>query len=645
MSVHSSSNFGQSGKRLRLAHKSWEQGVALTKQGKWAQAVRSFEHACDQSPQDGLFRVNLARALMREGRLVEAIDQCRSAIAIDPSAPMPRQLLAKIHCEHGDYSLAADCMLANLDEVTPSASYLQDLGNALFASNRYREAVTILLRALPLDVTHASTHYRLGAALNALGMKEQAIECLLTAIALGAGEGTLACHSLLAFICREMCRWEQADEHIQIMQAMVASLPDDAELWVSAFASVTITDDMDLQFKAERSCARFYARGKLALPPLPVRPLPQRLRVGFVSSDFHHHATTLLMAQLLEQIDRERFEITLYSHGHDDGSDMRRRIVAAADHFVEVGHIGDREVAARVRSDAIDVLVDLKGYTVNCRTGIFAHRPAPVQVSYLGFAGSSGADYIDYFIGDAIVTPISHARHYSEKLAHMPHCYQPNDRLRPLPKADTRLAHGLPEDALVLCGFNQPFKLSAQIMDAWCSLLTELPNAVLWLLAWNDLAPQLLRQEAKKRGIDPARLVFAPKVPIAQHISRFALADLYLDTWPCNGHTTASDALWAGVPVVTWKGETFASRVASSLLCAVGMPELVCDSLAQYLDLARNLACDHQRRGEIRQALVAARDAAPLFDSQAYARDFGDLLWRMARRWEAGQPPAHLLGQ
>jgi predicted O-linked N-acetylglucosamine transferase (SPINDLY family) len=265
-------------------------------------------------------------------------------------------------------------------------------------------------------------------------------------------------------------------------------------------------------------------------------------------------------------------------------------------------------------------------------------------VTFLGFPGTTGADFVDYFIGDEIVSPLSQAVHYSEKLALMPRCYQPNDRQRPLPRPGTRALVGLPEAALVLCGFNQPFKLSPEVFDAWCGLLHRLPDAVLWLLQWNDQAPKQLRQEAAARGIDPQRLVFAPKVGLGDHISRLALADIFVDTWPCNGHTTASDALWAGLPVVTFAGAAFPSRVAASLLNAVGLPELACDTLADYERRILELAHDVPRRLALRDHLTKARDSAPLFDSTGYTLDFGKLLWTLAERWSQGLPPDHLRG-
>ena len=239
--------------------------------------------------------------------------------------------------------------------------------------------------------------------------------------------------------------------------------------------------------------------------------MPQRLRVGFVSSDLHQHATAVLMAEVFEKLASDRFEVTLYSHGPEDGSPMRQRLKAAAHRFAEVSQAGDLNVAQQIRNDGIDVLVDLKGHTRDTRLAVFAYRPAPVQVSFLGFPGTTGADFIDYFIGDDIVSPLSHAAHYSEKLALMPRCYQPNDRQRALPGDCNREQVGLPESALVLCGFNQPFKLSPEVFDVWCRLLHQLPGSVLWLLQWNEHAPAQLRQEAAARGIAPERTRFRRK--------------------------------------------------------------------------------------------------------------------------------------
>jgi predicted O-linked N-acetylglucosamine transferase (SPINDLY family) len=431
------------------------------------------------------------------------------------------------------------------------------------------------------------------------------------------------------------------------MSAAVRALPQNSSSPTAPFAHAVLGTDRAEQRQAATSCARFMSQDVQPLPALRSDWAPgrRRLRVGYVSADFHGHATTILMAEMLERHDRERFDVRLYSHGPDDGSSMRRRIEAACEGFVETRSWTDLQIAQRIRDDGIDLLVDLKGHTRDNRLGIFAYRPAPLQASFLGYPGTTGVRAMDYLIGDAIVTPLAHAADYSEKLAQMPVCYQPNDRQRLLPEAPSRASQGLPDEALVLCGFNQPYKISPEVLDSWCRLLLALPQAVLWLLEWTPQALMNLRREATQRGVDPQRLIGAPRVSPQVHMARLRLADLFVDTWPCNAHTTASDALWAGVPIVTQQGQTFASRVCASLLHAVGTPELVCDDTTQYEATVRALAADAPRRAALRAHLARARDSAPLFDSERFARDIEALYLRMATRHAQGLPPEHLPAQ
>jgi predicted O-linked N-acetylglucosamine transferase (SPINDLY family) len=633
---------GQHSRLLKQAHQQWEHGLALSKKGQWLAAAKLFEKSCKAVPTDTLYRLNLARALLRSNQANEALHHTKLILEQEPRNLLAIQFMGECLTHMGRHSEAASVMLDLPADLQPSAEYMQILGNTLFSAQRFQEAIRVLMDALVLDVTHAMSHYRLGLCFNALGLKAEAIECLNTALVLDLQGGELACRSLLAFMYRELCQWDAAAAELEKAGALTDELTPASINWSSVFAAVTLTGDVQRQRKAAQACANFYAHGIKPMVKAAKRSLPARLRVGMVSCDFHHHATTILMAELLEKMDKARFELFLYSHGPEDGSPMRQRIKAVADHFVEIGDISDEQAARRIRTDEVDILIDLKGHTINSRLGIFAYRPAPVQATYLGFPGTSGATYMDYLIGDAEVSPLSEAAAYTEKLALLPHCYQPNDRQRPLPKPTTRAEHGLPQDALVLAGFNQPFKLSPQVFDVWCELLHQQPKAVLWLLAWNERAPDWLQNEAVKRGIDPSRLVFAPKVHISEHISRFALADIYLDAWPCNGHTTVSDALWAGVPVVTYRGESFAQRVAGSLLHNVGLPQLVCDTLDDYRAKVLELAADAPQRLALRRHLAEARDTAPLFDSDGYARDFSALLWRMAERHAQGLAPDHL---
>jgi predicted O-linked N-acetylglucosamine transferase (SPINDLY family) len=630
-------------KQSREAQRSWQSGIGLAKAGDWPRAQRAFQRAVDAHPDDTVFLLNLARAQQVNEQLDAALQTARRILALTPDDTLARSIAARCLSRQHRYAEAAACLQEQPAHIERTSEFRQELSELLFNAGMHREAIAALFDVLAGNVGHVMSHYRLGLSFNALGMKAEATECLRTALLLGMGPGALATQGLLAFIERELCRWQHAQADVAALRGLVADLPADAVQWAAVFAQVTLTDDPTEHLRAARSCVRFTTREIEAFEPLAPRALPERLRVGFVSSDFHQHATAVLMAEVFEKLARDRFELTFYSHGPEDGSPMRERLKRAADHFVEVSGVSDLDVARQVRSAGIDVLVDLKGHTRDSRLGIFAYRAAPVQASFLGFPGTTGADFMDYFIGDAIVSPLSHAPYYSEKLALMPRCYQPNDRQRPLPAPTTRSAVGLPESALVLCGFNQPFKLSPEVFDVWCRMLHQLPDAVLWLLQWNESAPARLRDEAAARGIDPQRLVFAPRCSLPDHISRLALADLFIDTWPCNGHTTASDALWAGVPVVTWAGNSFASRVAASLLDAVGLPELACASLADYEREVLALAADAPRRRALHEHLVRARETAPLFDSTAYARDFGSMLRSMAERWSQGQPVDHLV--
>ncbi|MET0519184.1 MAG: UDP-N-acetylglucosamine-peptide N-acetylglucosaminyltransferase, partial [Burkholderiaceae bacterium] len=329
-----------------------------------------------------------------------------------------------------------------------------------------------------------------------------------------------------------------------------------------------------------------------------------------------------------------------------DGSPKQQRIRASADHFRDINNIGDLDAARLMREDGIDIAIDLKGYTENSRMQLLGMRPAPLQISYLGYPGSTGADFLDYVIGDPVVTPLSHASHFSERIAQMPHSYQPNDRRRGALPEVSRASQGLPEDAPVLCCFNQSYKITPEMADLWAEILRRSPRAVLWLLAWNETARKGLTAEMAVRGIAAERLIFCARIGSEANVARLQCADIFLDTWPCNAHTTASDALWAGVPVLTVPGETFASRVAASLAQACELPAFVCDSPAAYVDKA--VALLDGQMAELRAAQAQLRErrlALPLFDSQRYARDFGALLSRMWARHEAGLAPDHLAAE
>jgi predicted O-linked N-acetylglucosamine transferase (SPINDLY family) len=394
----------------------------------------------------------------------------------------------------------------------------------------------------------------------------------------------------------------------------------------------------------QRKCAELFVKDKFPVQPSPmtcsVSASNDRIRVAYLSADFHSHATAYLMAGVFEQHRKDRFELYAISFGKGDGSEMRARLEQGFEHFIDVRQMSDKDVAALLRDKNVDIAVDLKGFTREARTGIFALRPAPIQVNYLGYPGTMGAGYFDYLIADRIVVPEVHQPHYSEKLVYLPDTYQCNDSKRAGAAASGRVDVGLPVQGFVFCSFNHNHKITPEVFDVWMRMLHQVKSSVLWLLRSHPSAAANLQREAESRGISGERLIFAPQVPQAEHLARLPLADLVLDTLPYGAHTTASDALWAGVPVLTCTGETFPGRVGTSLLNAIGLPELVTDSLAEYERRALSLARDPFALAQVRAKLVRNRDTHPLFDTARFTRHLEAAYTRMVERYRSGEPPA-----
>ncbi|RMD67904.1 MAG: TIGR03032 family protein, partial [Gammaproteobacteria bacterium] len=377
--------------------------------------------------------------------------------------------------------------------------------------------------------------------------------------------------------------------------------------------------------------ARLYSSQIGPLPPVPLsyEGNPSRLRIGYVSSDFRTHPTAHLMGGLLPLHDRKRFEVFGYSLRKDEGSPYRKRIMEGCDHFIDLDDLSDEEAARRIAGDGIHILVDLNGYTQHARPGIFARRPAPIQVNYLGFPGTLGAPWMDYIIADPFVLTEEEARYYTEKPVYLPECYQVNDRHPIAETGITRASQGLPEQAFIFCCFNAHRKIEPEVFHLWMEILREVPGSVLWLFREGDRSDAHLLEEAERQGIGRHRLVFSGFMEKSRHLERLRLADLFLDTFTYNGHTTTSDALWAGVPVITCPGESFPSRVAASLLRAVGLPELIADDPSAYRSLAIRLSRERPALSEIRSRLWENRLTHPLFDTGRFARHLEEAFLRL----------------
>ena len=545
----------------------------------------------------------------------------------------------------GRHDEAVQCLNEQPAHIARDVDHLRSLALALQRGQRHAEAVPVFIQALTLKMTDAHLHFQLGMSFKDMGLKAEAAECVRTAIALGVGSSDLAARGQLWFLERESCRWDQARAESEALCRMVQVLPDGTAMETSPFSHATLAGDPLQVLKVARHHA-LHVQGRCQ--PLARRRAQARagrIRLGYLSADFHTHATSQLMVQLLEAHDRGAFEVHLFSTGPDDASALRGRVERACEHFVDLRGLPAQAMAERVRAAAIDILIDLKGATFDTLLPVLAHRPAPLQVTWLGFPGSTGAPFIDYLIGDPVLSPLEHADHFSEKIAQLPVCYQPNDAHRERPQPTPRAELGLPDDALVLCAFHQSYKISPAVFDTWCELLHELPEAVLWLLHWNTNVEQALRQAAAQRGIAAHRLHFAAVVPLRQHLARLASADLYLDAWPCNAHTTAGEALWMGVPVVTLAGPTFAQRVGASLLTGVGMPEMITHDVQSYRQRVLDLAAKPVELQALRAHLAQPEKVSPLFDGAQRARELEALLQRMWQRAVSGLSADHLEAQ
>lgn len=624
----------------RRAHRHFLDGRVHASKEQWPRAVQSYERAADLL-HDSAYALAAAHAAIKAAQPRNAVTRLRKLRQANPELTLGYTLESHAWLELGRVDEAVAVLQSLPGPAERDHTYHVSLAVGLQRLGRHEGAVQSFMAALALKIDDALSHFRMGMSFKDLGLKAEAAECVRTALVLGLGSSELSARALLAFLEREACRWDEADRELATLRAAVRAAPVEAAVETGAFVHAVLVDDAAEQCKVARLYARHLAGQCVPLPRKPARAHDGRLRVGYLSADFHQHATSQLAVQMFEAHDRARFEVTLFSAGPDDRTPLRERVRNSAEHFVDLHGQGMAQMAAAIRERQIDILVDAKGATAGSVMQVMAYRAAPLQVSWLGFPGTSGADYIDYLIGDPVVTPLAHASHFSECIAQMPLCYQPNDSQRALPQAQPRAVWGLPDGALVLCGFHQSYKISREVFATWCRLLRDLPGAVLWLLCWNANVQNALTAAAAAHGIAPGRLVFAPVLPAEQHLSRLAAADLFLDTWPCNAHTTASEALWVGVPPVTVLGETFAQRVAASLLHASAMPELACPDVARYEQTVRELAADPARRAALRARLVAQR-ASPLFDGVRFARDIESLYERMWARAVAGLPAEHL---
>lgn len=608
--------------------------LVLEAVGNLPAALNALKEAVRRDPRAADVAANLAGMLLSQGELVDAEAAARHATTVDPQYPNGwyHLALALERQERVLEALDAATRAAGLAPREPALAGLKaQLETTIAAPDRARAT---LESALARNPTSAALRFEYASLLENAGEPEKAAEAYAQAVRLDPQHGPAL--SQLLFLKRWLADWRDLDALEQQFRDGVAK--DRALL--SPFVLLGQSSTRDEQ----RRCADAWSAALAGVPLRVRRPLSQgklrqgKLRIGYLSADFHTHATAFLAAGLFEQHDRTRFDVAAYSMGPDDASPMRERLKRAFGRFIDVRGLSPEQVAARIRDDGIDLLVDIKGHTAGAPPRVLALRPAPIQAHYLGYPGTLGGGLVDYLIGDATVTPPQHAADYAEAIVRLPGSYQVNDRQRPIHAAPERAALGLPDQAVVLCCFNATWKLRPAVLDAWAAILHCVPSAVLWLLARRsgDPATANLKREAAARGVDSGRVVFATARPNADYLGLYSRADLFLDTWPYNAHTTGSDALWAGCPVLTLAGDTFASRVGASLSLAVGLPELVARDADDYQTRAIALARDPEALARLRHYLQGAGRESNLFDTKRTTRALEAAYITMADQYRRG---------
>ncbi|CAG9246722.1 tetratricopeptide repeat protein [Paraburkholderia unamae] len=648
-----------------------QRGIAQLNDEKYAFAEALFREILAQDPKHADAHHQLGVTLARQSQFAAAEQCLRASLAERESGPCRRDLAWTLLWQGRDGE-AIEAYRAAIGAGLREARLFNNLGNLLKKRNSLPQAEACYREAIATDASYALAYSNLAMLQQDAGQHEAAEANLKQALALTPNSPHLwQCYGGLLermnrmdeadeayrrggrweasqYVRRREAHWQQLGEIDAAALSMVSSgAADNLTPWcLLGIPALTpeLHRDAGLRFAQSRW------RGELAAPPLVARGAGlaaalarfesgERLRIGYLSADFYDHATLRLLAGVFELHDAKRFDVHLYSYGPDPDATARARFAHVPGTWHDVGALSDAQAAAQIAHDGIHLLVDLKGFTTGTRLGITALRPAPVIVSWLGYPGSLGhARLADYLISDAVVTPPGAAAQFSETLALMPHCYQPLDHRRQSAPRPSRAQAGLPEKGFVYCSFNQTFKLNAQISTLWARLLKATPASVLWLLEPGSArAKENLRQFFETQGVDAARVIFAPRVTQEAHLARLQLADLALDTLPVGSHTTGSDALWAGVPMVSAPGTLFAGRVGVSLLHAVGLDELVARDLDTYFQIALGFATDTAWRARVREKLAQARRSSPLFDTVAFTRDLERLYLAIVGREVHGQ--------
>ena len=608
-------------------------GTVLNDLNRYQDAVVDFEKAIALNPHFAEAYFNKGKSLSLLKRLNQAAGAFEKALALKPGLAEAWVGLGNVLFELAKY----DDALAAHDRALALNSNIAEgrvgRGNIFLRRKRYQDALTEFDRAVALNTDLAHAWYGRASALDRLKRHEEATEAYGRVLAINRQHP----FAKGAFLHQRMlcCAWEGLDELIAEIEKdiLAGRLAAEPFGWQAAATTPQSLRRCAELFNAERYPAK--ASGAVSRPARDGR----KIRIGYVSGELRDQATSHLIVGVLEHHDKSSFEIYAFDNGWNDGSEIRRRIEAAVPTIIGISQLDDQSAAAVIRDQQIDILINLNGYFGEGRTGVFAERAAPIQVNYLGFPGTLGAPYMDYIIADACVIPPGDEEFYTEKVVYLPECYQANDDRKQIAgRPFSRGECGLPAEGFVFCCFNNNYKITPEVLNSWMRVLRRVDGSVLWLLEDNVSAVSNLRKETAARGVNPERLVFAKRIPLADHLARHRLAGLFLDTLPYTAHTTASDALWAGLPVLTRIGNTFPGRVAASLLQAVGLGELITTSQKDYEELAVTLAGNPPLLASIRAKLACNRDSLPLFNTAGFTRHFEAAcltMWNQRRRGEA----------
>jgi len=588
------------------------------------------------NPQIG-FLLNKSLEALRNSNLELAELYLKQALRLQSSNPHVLRLLGVIFAQRRQYSDALKYLNASLKALPKNSLTLANLGNVFLELKEYSNALDAYDRSIKIDPQYEEAWSNKGKVLNELKHFDEAIAHHDKA--LGLKPDIEWVRGDLAHTKMKICNWSDLADSIEIISKKVIA----NERVSQPFLLLALHDNALLHKKSSETYTYFKYPLNTALGSITKSYKKEKIRIGYFSADFKNHAVGFLIAELFEVHDKKRFEIYGFSFKKANDDEMQNRITKAFDHFIDVENKSDIEIAKLSRDLEIDIAIDLGGFTTDARTGIFSYRAAPIQVNYLGYPGTIGANYMDYIIADKTLIPTSSQDYYSEKVVYLPHSYQANDRKRAISdKQFTRQELDLPGQGFVFCCFNNNFKILPDTFTGWMRILKAVEGSVLWLFQDNQWAKANLINEAEKQGIDARRLVFAQRMPHAEHLSRHRQANLFLDTLPYNAHTTASDSLWAGLPVLTLVGDSFASRVAASLLNAIGLPELIANTQEEYEDLAIDLATNPHRLTDIKMRLDNNRLIAPLFDTPLFAKNLEAAYIKMYERYHADLRPDHL---